>query len=49
MCATAAWAFTCYCQASDREQSKKAGFDRHLVKPANFQELREILAMVQAT
>jgi CheY-like chemotaxis protein len=37
-------AMTGYGQDSDRQRSKEAGFDRHLVKPVNPQELQELLA-----
>jgi CheY-like chemotaxis protein len=37
-------AITGYGQDSDRQRSKEAGFDRHLVKPVNPQELQELLA-----
>jgi CheY-like chemotaxis protein len=37
-------AMTGYGQDSDRQRSEEAGFDRHLVKPVNPQELRELLA-----
>jgi two-component system CheB/CheR fusion protein len=37
-------ALTGYGQASDRERSRSAGFDHHLVKPADFAKLKEILA-----
>ena len=33
-----------YAEARDRERSKAAGFDEHLVKPINLQVLREMLA-----
>ena len=36
-------ALTGYGQASDRQLSLEAGFDHHLVKPANFRTLEEIL------
>jgi hypothetical protein len=29
----------------DRVQARSAGFDHHLVKPLDFQRLREILAL----
>ncbi len=41
-------AMTGYGRESDRTQSREAGFDHHLVKPAEFSELQEILEMVQA-
>ena len=37
-------ALTGYGQESDRQRSLDAGFDHHLVKPANFQALQDILA-----
>jgi CheY-like chemotaxis protein len=37
-------AMTGYGQDSDRQRSEEAGFDRHLVKPVNPQELQELLA-----
>jgi PAS domain S-box-containing protein len=39
-------AMTGYGQATDREQSQEAGFDHHLVKPADFDEVQRILAGV---
>ncbi|MBI3861367.1 MAG: hybrid sensor histidine kinase/response regulator [Planctomycetia bacterium] len=44
-------AVTGYGQVSDRQRSLDAGFDHHLVKPANFQKVQHILATVskQAT
>jgi CheY-like chemotaxis protein len=30
-------------QDEDRDRSKKAGFDHHLVKPIKFEELQELL------
>ena len=42
-------AVTGYGQEADRRQSREAGFDHHLVKPADMGELREILAAVEAT
>lgn len=39
-------AMTGYGQESDREQSKEAGFDHHLVKPADFGKVQSILATV---
>ena len=41
-------AMTGYGQESDRQQSKEAGFDHHLVKPADFGKVLEILAKVRA-
>jgi PAS domain S-box-containing protein len=37
-------AMTGYGQDSDRQRSKKAGFDQHLVKPPDFNKLQQILA-----
>ena len=37
-------ALTGYGQASDREKSAAAGFDHHLVKPADPQQLRAVLS-----
>ena len=39
-------ALTGYGQDSDRQKSKDAGFDHHLVKPADFAKLQQILAGV---
>jgi CheY-like chemotaxis protein len=39
-------ALTGYGQESDRQLSKEAGFDHHLVKPADFGNLKKILASV---
>lgn len=39
-------ALTGYGQASDRQRSHEAGFDHHLVKPADFDEVEKILAAV---
>jgi PAS domain S-box-containing protein len=39
-------AMTGYGQESDRQNSLQAGFDHHLVKPADFGELQKILANV---
>ncbi len=39
-------ALTGYGQSEDRERARQAGFDRHLVKPANLSELLRILAEV---
>ena len=39
-------AMTGYGQESDRQRSQEAGFDHHLVKPANFEKVQEILASV---
>jgi CheY-like chemotaxis protein len=35
-----------YGQESDRWHSLRAGFDHHLVKPADFEKLKQILATV---
>jgi signal transduction histidine kinase len=37
-------AMTGYGRQVDREQSQAAGFDHHLVKPLDFEKLREVLA-----
>ena len=42
-------AMTGYGQESDRQRSREAGFDHHLVKPADFGKVQEILATVKAT
>ena len=39
-------ALTGYGQEEDQRRSKEAGFDHHLVKPADFSEVRKILAAV---
>ena len=39
-------AMTGYGQETDRQQSKAAGFDQHLVKPADFKALLKILSTV---
>jgi CheY-like chemotaxis protein/two-component sensor histidine kinase len=39
-------AITGYGQESDRQRSQEAGFDHHLVKPADFEKMRQILAAV---
>jgi len=39
-------AMTGYGQNTDRQRSKKAGFDHHFVKPVDFGKLRQILAEV---
>ena len=41
-------AMTGYGQQADRDRSRQAGFDHHLVKPADFDQVRQILASVQA-
>ena len=40
-------ALTGYGLESDRKRSQAAGFDHHLVKPANFDEIENILAGIQ--
>ncbi|MCA1245127.1 PAS domain-containing protein [Massilia sp. MS-15] len=42
-------ALTGYGQNEDRERAREAGFDRHLVKPADLSELLHILATVRGT
>jgi CheY-like chemotaxis protein len=42
-------AMTGYGQESDRQRSQEAGFDHHLVKPADFRKVKEILASVKPT
>jgi CheY-like chemotaxis protein len=37
-------ALTGFNQESDREETRAAGFDRHLVKPVSLDALRELLA-----
>jgi CheY-like chemotaxis protein len=37
-------ALTGWGQAEDRELSRQAGFDRHLVKPADVEQLQQLLA-----
>jgi CheY-like chemotaxis protein len=39
-------AMTGYGQEADRQRSHEAGFDHHLVKPAEFKELQRILTSV---
>jgi CheY-like chemotaxis protein len=41
-------ALTSFGQDSDRQKSIAAGFTHHLVKPARFEELQKILALVTA-
>jgi CheY-like chemotaxis protein len=43
-----AWvvAITGYGQETDRQRSKEAGFDYHLVKPVGAQKLKELLRML---
>ena len=40
-------ALTGYGQESDRQRSQHAGFDHHLVKPADFDKIENLLATVQ--
>jgi CheY-like chemotaxis protein len=40
-------AITGYGQDQDRKQTKAAGFDHHLVKPADIQKLSAMLAEVK--
>lgn len=42
-------AMTGYGQEEDRQRSLEAGFDHHLVKPADFRKVKEILATVKMT
>jgi CheY-like chemotaxis protein len=37
---------TGYGRETDRQRSQEAGFDHHLVKPADFGRVRQILANV---
>ena len=39
-------AMTGYGQESDRQRSQDAGFNHHLVKPADFRKVQQILATV---
>lgn len=39
-------AVTGYGQSQDRDKAKAAGFDHHLVKPANMEQLKQILSQV---
>ena len=39
-------AMTGYGQETDRQRSQEAGFDHHLVKPADFEKVQQILATV---
>ena len=41
-------ALTGYGQECDRERTREAGFDHHLVKPADFDTLLKILETVPA-
>jgi CheY-like chemotaxis protein len=36
-------ALTGYGMEKDREQSRAAGFDEHIIKPVDFDRLRELL------
>jgi signal transduction histidine kinase len=40
-------AITGYSQEADRRQSAAAGFERHLVKPIQLEQLREVLSMLK--
>jgi CheY-like chemotaxis protein len=42
-------AMTGYGQEADRQRSQEAGFDHHLVKPADFKNVRQILASVSTS
>jgi CheY-like chemotaxis protein len=42
-------ALTGYGQAQDRERSRAAGFDHHLVKPADTKKLSALLAALDTT
>ena len=42
-------ALTGYGQESDRETSLQAGFNHHLVKPARFEQLQQILATISVS
>ena len=42
-------ALTGYGLEADRRRSQEAGFDHHLVKPADFAEVAKILASVPQT
>lgn len=39
-------AMTGYGQESDKQHSQEAGFDHHLVKPADLSEVKQVLATV---
>jgi CheY-like chemotaxis protein len=39
-------AMTGYGQESDQRHAREAGFDHHLVKPADFKDVQKILAAV---
>lgn len=49
LCDTILVAMTGYGQESDRIRSREVGFDHHMVKPADFDELQIILASVSAS
>ena len=40
-------AMTGYGQETDRQRSQAAGFDHHLIKPADFEKVRQILMTVR--
>ena len=40
-------ALTGYGQEQDRQRSREAGFDEHLVKPASIDDLKRVLAMTR--
>jgi CheY-like chemotaxis protein len=42
-------ALTGYGQDADRQMSLDAGFNHHLVKPASFKSIKEVLATLPAT
>ena len=42
-------AMTGYGKEADRQRSLEAGFDHHLIKPADFRKVTEILSTVQVT
>jgi CheY-like chemotaxis protein len=42
-------ALTGYGQDSDREAARQAGFNHHMVKPADFDKLEQILASIRPT
>jgi CheY-like chemotaxis protein len=42
-------AMTGYGRDEDLQRSKSAGFDRHLVKPIDFDELQSILGMIRSS
>jgi CheY-like chemotaxis protein len=39
-------AVTGYGEKSDRQRSQEAGFDHHMVKPANMDVLRQLFAVI---